>query len=376
MRVMFLRLAHGQVGADLLTAAPLTRKIAIKLFHCNSGNKTSIRHVVCMFNRGHDMHHDAIKETPVLQAENLRKTFKNSSFSLKGGEEKVAVHDLSFALHAGETLAIVGESGSGKSTTARLAMRLIEANQGNTVWQDMDVTHLSNRQLRPYRKGIQMVFQDPFASLNPKMKVVDTVAEGLRVHHPEYNSEQRRIKVKEMLELCGLTGDILDRYPHQFSGGQRQRIGIARALMVKPEVLVLDEPVSALDVSVQAQILNLLKQLQDEQGLAYLFISHDLAVVQHIAHNVIVMFAGFVVEEGDIEQVFSKPKHPYTQSLLDARPISHPQQRETVSNASHDEGIATQGCAFALRCPNKQADCADFDMVMRNQCACLHPLAS
>ncbi|MDX8383972.1 MAG: ATP-binding cassette domain-containing protein [Ghiorsea sp.] len=322
------------------------------------------------------MNRDTVTQSPVLQVKNLRKSFKNNGFLLKSGQEKVAVHDLSFALHAGETLAIVGESGSGKSTTARLAMRLIDANQGSTIWQDIDVTHLSNRQLRQYRKSIQMVFQDPFASLNPKMKIVDTVAEGLRVHHPEYSGEQRRSKVKAMLELCGLTGDVLDRYPHQFSGGQRQRIGIARALMVKPDVLVLDEPVSALDVSVQAQILNLLKQLQSEQGLAYLFISHDLAVVQHIADKVIVMFAGFVVEEGNIEQVFSSPKHPYTQSLLDARPINHPQQREKAVNASNDEGIATHGCAFALRCPNKQADCADFDMIMHNQSACLHPLSS
>ncbi len=312
----------------------------------------------------------------ILKVKNLRKVFQSGGFLLNKNQEKIAVADMSFDLKAGETLAIVGESGSGKSTTARLAMRLLDANGGDVVWQQTSVAALNAGQLRQHRKMIQMVFQDPFASLNPKMKVVDTVAEGLRVHQPQLNKEQRRQKVAATLQLCGLGEEALDRYPHQFSGGQRQRIGIARALIVDPKVLVLDEPVSALDVSVQAQILNLLKQLQAENNLAYLFISHDLSVVQHIAKRVIVMFAGFVVEEGDIEEVFSRPKHPYTRSLLDARPIAHPKQRNSVSDVKNDEGVAGQGCAFALRCPQAQDDCKAFDMTLTQGCACLHPLTS
>jgi oligopeptide/dipeptide ABC transporter ATP-binding protein len=281
---------------------------------------------------------------------------------------------MSFDLHAGETLAIVGESGSGKSTTARLAMRLLESNGGSVNWGDIEVSSLSGGKLRRHRKCIQMVFQDPFASLNPKMRIVDTIAEGLRVHQPHLSKAECRVKVQETLELCGLGKESLDRYPHQFSGGQRQRIGIARALIVEPEVLVLDEPVSALDVSVQAQILNLLKELQKQKGLAYLFISHDLSVVQHIANRVIVMFAGHVVEQGLVEDVFHRPKHPYTKSLLDARPIAHPNQRRDVIEIQNDEGVADQGCVFALRCPFVKQDCATFDMNLEHDYACLHPL--
>jgi len=311
---------------------------------------------------------------PILKASGLRKVFQSGGFLLKKGSDKVAVHDMNFDLHAGETLAIVGESGSGKSTTARLVMRLLEANAGHIHWGDVNVSALAGNKLRKHRKKIQMVFQDPFASLNPKMRIVDTVAEGLKVHQPLLNAHERREKVKETLKLCGLGEEVLDRYPHQFSGGQRQRIGIARALIVEPDILVLDEPVSALDVSVQAQILNLLQELQSKKNLAYLFISHDLSVVQHIADKVMVMFAGFVVEEGDVHEVFNAPKHPYTQSLLDARPISHPKDRVEKEDKTTDEGVAEQGCAFALRCPLKQDACTTFEMKMTDGCACLYPL--
>ncbi len=309
----------------------------------------------------------------VLSVSHIRKVFKGGGF-FASGAEKVAVNDLSFDLARGETLAIVGESGSGKSTTARLAMRLLDADAGQVMWAGEDVSTLSGKALRKKRKHLQMVFQDPFASLNPKMKIVDTVAEGLRVHQPHLSSAERRLKVAETLQLCGLGEQALDRYPHQFSGGQRQRIGIARALIVEPEVLVLDEPVSALDVSVQAQILNLLKELQQEKGLAYLFISHDLSVVQHIANRVMVMFAGYVVEEGAIEDVFKHPKHPYTKSLLDAKPISHPSQRNDEDVLALDEGVASEGCAFALRCPIAKDECKSFDMRMKDRVACLFPL--
>ena len=262
----------------------------------------------------------------MLDVRHLSKTFQSGGL-LKRGQQKQAVRDVSFQLSAGETLAIVGESGSGKSTTARLAMRLLEPTQGEIFWQDVDVSRLGVRALRQHRHHIQMVFQDPFASLNPRMRIWESVAEGLRVHFPQLNVAQRRERVAQTLEQCGLSSAGMERYPHQFSGGQRQRIGIARALIVEPKVLVLDEPVSALDVSVQAQILNLLKALQDKTGLAYLFISHDLSVVRHVADRVLVMLDGEVVEEGEIATVFSSPHHAYTQELLAARPIRHPSER-------------------------------------------------
>lgn len=311
----------------------------------------------------------------VLQVSHLRKVFARGGFLLRKGEDNVAVADMSFTLKKSKTLAIVGESGSGKSTTARLTMRLLQADAGAIVWGDQDVSALSSSQLRQHRRSIQMVFQDPFASLNPKMKIIDTVGEGLRVHQPHLSAAERIEKVKETLALCGLGEEALYRYPHQFSGGQRQRIGIARALIVEPDILVLDEPVSALDVSVQAQILNLLKDLQQQEGLAYLFISHDLSVVQYIADEVLVMFAGHVVEQGSVHDVFHRTKHPYTRSLLDARPINHPNERLAALEIKADEGVATSGCAFALRCPWVQPDCANYDMQLKQGCACLFPLA-
>lgn len=262
----------------------------------------------------------------MLRVEGLNKTYLQGGL-LRKGQANHAVKDVSFHLHQGETIAIVGESGSGKSSVARLCMRLMQADSGQVSWHGEDVTLMKERQLRLLRSHIQMVFQDPFASLNPRMKIWQSVGEGLRVHHRDLSAAQRREKVAETLALCGLNGDILDRYPHQFSGGQRQRIGIARALIVEPKVLVLDEPVSALDVSVQAQILNLLQRLQSELNLSYLFVSHDLSVVQHIADRVLVMFKGEVVEQGDVDQIYASPEQAYTQMLLEARPVTHPSQR-------------------------------------------------
>jgi len=265
----------------------------------------------------------------MLEVRGLSKTFQRGGL-LRQGQLKKAVDDVSFHLQAGETLAIVGESGSGKSTTARLAMRLIDCDEGQIYWQGKDVSHAKGRALRAERHQIQMVFQDPFASLNPRMRIWESVAEGLRVHRPKLNQQQRRDAVAEVLQKCGLNAAIMQRYPHQFSGGQRQRIGIARALIVQPKVLVLDEPVSALDVSVQAQILNLLKDIQQASNLAYLFISHDLSVIQHIADRVLVMFEGKVVEQGSVADVFAKPAHDYTCELLAARPITHPSERTSL----------------------------------------------
>jgi len=314
----------------------------------------------------------------VLSVNNLSKTFSAGGMFRAIGKAKRAVDDVSFVLDAGETLAIVGESGSGKSTTARLAMRLLQADAGTIAWHGEDVSKLKGKALRQRRNHIQMVFQDPFASLNPRMKIWQTIAEGLRVHQPALSAAQRREQVAATMQLCGLDISAMDRYPHQFSGGQRQRIGIARALIVAPAVLVLDEPVSALDVSVQAQILNLLKALQQDKGLAYLFISHDLSVVSHIADRVAVMFAGRIVEAGPVADVFAHPQHPYTRALLDARPIIHPSQRQHKLQEHIDqsgEGMADQGCAYQPRCPFAAADCASFDGQLNSHgCACLHPI--
>jgi len=313
----------------------------------------------------------------VLSVSGLSKTFAAGGMFRAAGKAKHAVDDVSFSLHADETLAIVGESGSGKSTTARLAMRLLQPDAGQICWADEDVSALSGRGLRQRRHHIQMVFQDPFASLNPRMKIWQSVAEGLRVHRPGLSRQQQRDRVAETLQLCGMDDSGMDRYPHQFSGGQRQRIGIARALIVEPEVLVLDEPVSALDVSVQAQILNLLQDIQRRRGLAYLFISHDLSVIRHIADRVIVMFAGRIVEQGRAVDLFEHAHHPYTRALLAARPVSHPNERsaEPRDDDSAGEGEAEQGCAYQPRCPYAAADCAAFDGQLNDAgFACLHPV--
>jgi len=314
----------------------------------------------------------------LLTVKGLCKSFHAGSWSGKDHITR-AVDDVSFGIKEGETLAIVGESGSGKSTTARIVMRLLAADAGSIALMGEDITHLKGKSLRSMRKHMQMVFQDPFASLNPRMRIEETVGEGLRVHVPELNTKQRREKVVEVLVQCGMSSEALNRYPHQFSGGQRQRIGIARALAVSPRLLVLDEPVSALDVSVQAQILNLLGKLQNEQKLAYLFISHDLSVVKQVADKVAVMFAGRIVEQGRVEDVYTQPKHPYTRALLDARPVEHPAKRRKQGDYAvrNEETIAKSGCSFRLRCPYAQQDCEAFDGELsgdEHAFACLHPL--
>lgn len=320
---------------------------------------------------------------PLLKATGLTKVFRRGGLWGSAGSELKAVDDVSFVIGEGETLAIVGESGSGKSTTARLAMRLLDTDSGTITMMGEDITDLRGKALRQKRRHIQMVFQDPFASLNPRMKIVDTVGEGLRVHAPELSKVARRQKVIDMLEQCGMGAEALDRYPHQFSGGQRQRVGIARALVVSPKIMVLDEPVSALDVSVQAQVLNLLNDLQQRHGLSYLFISHDLSVVRHVADRVAVMFAGRIVEQGAVADIFLHPRHPYTKALLDARPVMHPSEREAEHEiaARDSEGVAASGCAYRLRCPHAREDCEAFAGALSGNSsgdahayACLHPV--
>ncbi|MBB6177091.1 oligopeptide transport system ATP-binding protein [Anoxybacillus tengchongensis] len=290
---------------------------------------------------------------PLLQVKGLKKYFPIMAglFNKQIGQVK-AVDDLSFSVYRGETLGIVGESGCGKSTTGRMLLRLIEPTEGSIVFENEEVTKLSPQQLRKVRRDMQMIFQDPFASLNPRHTVEKILEEPLIVHGIG-SKEERRKKVREMLEVVGLSSYHAKRYPHQFSGGQRQRIGIARALMTKPKLIIADEPVSALDVSIQAQVLNLLEDLQKEFGLTYIFIAHDLGVVRHISDRVGVMYLGRMVELANSEDVYRNPKHPYTQALLEAVPIPDPEykkEKQLLSGDLPSPSNPPAGCAFHTRC--------------------------
>lgn len=276
------------------------------------------------------------------------------------GQHRIFIHavdDVSFDLYPGETLSLVGESGSGKSTTGRAILRRVEPEQGTIRYAGRDITHLRGLELRKIRRHIQAVFQDPYASLNPRMTVLEIIAEPLVVHGLAASANDARSEVLRLLDLTGLAADSVDLYPHSFSGGQRQRIGIARALALKPEFIVADEPVSALDVSIQAQIINLLRDLQTDLGLSYLFIAHDLSIVRHISNRVAVMYAGQIVELTDRAAIYEDPLHPYTQSLLAAIPIPEPRmaktrtQRTILKGEFPDPTLPTPGCRFQTRCP-------------------------
>jgi peptide/nickel transport system ATP-binding protein/oligopeptide transport system ATP-binding protein len=265
--------------------------------------------------------------TALLEVDGLVKTFGQGRSLFGRGQVHRAVDNVSFSVAAGTTFGLVGESGSGKSTTARILARLLEADQGSVKLDGKELLTQRGAALQRSRQQVQMVFQDPFASLNPRWKVGSLVGEGLRIHQ-RLNRSARRARVVELLEMCGLPAAAADRYPHQFSGGQRQRIGIARALAVEPQLLILDEPVSALDVSIQAQILTLLGKLQADLGLTYLFIAHDLAVVERFCDWVAVMQAGAVVEQGAPRQLYANAQHEYTRTLLRAIPIPDPRHRD------------------------------------------------
>lgn len=297
----------------------------------------------------------------LLEAQNIKMHFplKTGIFSRKENFVK-AVDGVSFTIKPGETLSIVGESGCGKSTTGRVLMKLLDPTDGRIIFEGEDITDFSADKIRPYRKEFQMIFQDPYASLNPRLTVKEIIEEPLIVHNLEKSKRQER--VIELLEVVGLNKYHANRYPHEFSGGQRQRIGIARALAVNPKLIIADEPVSALDVSIQSQILNLLKDLQEQYKLTYLFIAHDLSVVEHISDRVAVMYLGRIVELTDRDRLFETPLHPYTKALLSAVPIPDPSAKRDRIVLTGDIPSAANppsGCTFHTRCPFAQDLCAE-----------------
>ncbi len=273
-----------------------------------------------------------IKKEPILQVKNLKQYFKVSSkFTVK------AVDDISFDIFPGETYGLVGESGSGKSTTGRSVIRLYKPTSGSIVFKGQEIGgKMSKQAIKELRTSMQMIFQDPMACLNPRKKVLDIIAEGLDIHKIYTSQEERNQRVYELLELVGLSKEHASRYPHQFSGGQRQRVGIARALIMNPDLIIADEAISALDVSIQAQVVNLMKKIQKEAGISYLFIAHDLSMVKYISDRIGVLHLGHLVEEGTAEEIFQNPLHPYTKSLLSAIPHPNPKVEKTRTSLTYD----------------------------------------
>ena len=305
----------------------------------------------------------AVEEKVLLEVNQLKKYFpvKAGVFKKTVGYVK-AVDEISFYIKEGETLGLVGESGCGKSTTGATILRLEEATSGEVKYQGKDVLGLNKKEMREMRKEMQIIFQDPYASLNPRMTVADIVGEPLDIHNLVDNKKERNERVRELLDSVGLTAEQMNRYPHEFSGGQRQRIGVARALAVSPKLIIADEPVSALDVSIQAQVINILQDLQREYGLTYLFIAHDLSVVKHISDRVAVMYLGKIVEMTGKEDLYNNPLHPYTQSLLSAIPIPDPtvnNERIILEGDVPSPVNPPSGCRFHPRCPKAMEVCSE-----------------
>ncbi len=299
------------------------------------------------------------KQIPVLQVEGLTKHFPAGSHKLVH-----AVDDVSFSILRGKTLGLVGESGCGKSSCARTIIRIYEPTAGK-IWLDgEDISSLSQKQLLPYRRKMQMIFQDPYASLNARMTVHDIVAEPLRAHKICSSRQEESERVQEMLERVGLNQEHVNRYAHEFSGGQRQRVGIARALILKPELVICDEPISALDVSIQAQVVNMLRRFQEELGLTYLFIAHDLSMVRYVSDDVGVMYLGQLVEKCDADEIYKHPLHPYTVGLLASIPVPNPRMAQKKENSGLEGDLPSpinppSGCRFHTRCPYATQRCSE-----------------
>ncbi len=308
------------------------------------------------------------KPRTLVATEGLGKYFPvKSGFFARSDKLLRAVDGVSVRVRRAETVGLVGESGCGKSTLGRLILRLVEPTFGRVVYDGKDIVPLSPAALRPLRRKMQIIFQDPYSSLNPRMTVREIVGEAIQIHKLASSKKEEKERVASLLTKVGLRPDVMGRYPHEFSGGQRQRIGIARALAVEPEFIVCDEPISALDVSIQAQIVNLLMDLQDELGVAFLFISHDLRVVRHISHRVAVMYLGKIVEHGTTEQIYATPLHPYTRALLAAVPTPDPEKKRLRIVVEGDAPSAIDppaGCTFHPRCPRRIKGTCDREAPM------------
>ena len=300
---------------------------------------------------------------PLLSIKDLKVHFPSGGSLLSAPKPLKAVDGVSFDVYPGETLGIVGESGSGKSTIGRAVLQLIKPTAGRVAWLGNNIAGLSRQQMMPYRREMQIVFQDPLASLNPRMTAGDIIAEPLDTFEPNLSADERKKRVQQIMDQVGLLPQMINRYPHEFSGGQNQRIGIARAMILKPKLIVADEPVSSLDVSIRAQIINLLADLQKEMGVALIFISHDLAVVRHVSHRVLVLYLGKVMELAEASVLLSRPRHPYTQALLSAAPVPDPavergKKRLLIEGDLPSPLNPPSGCVFRTRCPIAQAKCA------------------
>lgn len=301
--------------------------------------------------------------TPIVETRGLKMYFPVGR-TITGKPRRLlkAVDDVSFAIGKGQTFGLVGESGCGKTTIGRCLVRLYQPTEGQILFDGQDIARLSEKELAPYRRRMQMIFQDPYASLNPRMTVASIIAEPLL--HTDMSRADRDARVRELVDLVGLKPDHMQRYPHEFSGGQRQRVGIARALASSPEFIVCDEPISALDVSIQAQVINTLEELQDRFGLSYLFVSHDLSMVRHISHEVGVMYLGCLVERAPVQELYAHMLHPYTKALMSAVPIPDPDLAAASERIHLTGDVPTpidppSGCRFRARCPYATARCAE-----------------